>query len=136
MAIWGIGAFHNSKTDMAGAFISQSCAFLGWGRGSAPAIWQMFDSIKPGDIIYIKAFVPKQKQLSIKAVGIVESIIQKGTHTLDTELRVKWKQGHEALPIIQISLSKEAFRNNVYNNTLYEEFNPDLIKRLIGVLMA
>jgi hypothetical protein len=56
----------------------------------------MFDSIKIGDIVYIKSFVPKTKQLHIKAIGIVTSTEKKTSNSLGIGIPVQWKQNFTA----------------------------------------
>ncbi len=67
MAVWGIGAYHknSSPTDKTVQFLNDECAYIGWDETEASALYRMFDSIKAGDLIYIKSFVPRTKQLHI-----------------------------------------------------------------------
>ena len=93
----------------------------------------MFDSIKIGDIIYIKSFVPKTNQLHIKAIGIVINTEKKRSDYLGTGISVKWKQNF--LPFT-ISVTPQIYRNNVFNNTLFEEFNREIISKIVNEILG
>ena len=92
----------------------------------------MFDSIKVGDLIYIKSFVPKTQQIKIKAIGIVTSTDKKNSSSLGTGIPVRWKQNFSP---ITIKVTPQIYRNNVFSNTLFEEFNEAVIQRLIDELI-
>lgn len=134
MAVWGIGAYYKGSCpeDKTKNFLNDSCAYIGWNEKEAPALYRMFDSIKVGDLIYIKSFVPKIKQLHIKAVGIVISTEKKISSLLGTGISVRWKT--EFKPIT-ITITSQIYRNNVFNNTLFEEFNKVIIQRLVDELI-
>lgn len=133
MAVWGIGAYYKNSTpkNKENDFIQNDCAYVGWDKAEAPAVHKMLDSVKVGDIIYIKSFVPRTKSLKIKAVGIVADN-EKQLSTLGTGIKVKWKS---KLKPITINLTPEEHKNNVFNNTLYEEFNIRIISALIDELL-
>lgn len=135
MAVWGIGSFYRNSTpsDKTDTFLSNECAYIGWDEAEASALFRMFDSIKVGDIIYIKSFVPRSKRLHIKAVGIITNTKKVQLTALGTGIRVKWKE--DFVPIT-IDVTPEIYRNNVFNNTLYEEFNTEIILQLIDALMT
>lgn len=134
MAVWGIGAYYkgSSSADKTTEFLNDGCAYIGWDETEASALYRMFDSIKFGDIIYIKSFVLRSKQLHIKAIGIVTSTEKKTSKSLGTGIPVQWKQNF--IPIT-ISVTPQIFRNNVFNNTLFEEFNGEIIRKIIGELI-
>lgn len=140
MAVWGIGAYYqgDDPADKTEEFINRGKAYIGWERSAAPAILKMFSSIKCGDIIYIKAFVPKSKELKIKAVGIVTNTyvtkVDNGgpSNSLGSEISVKWKREFKGF---SIAVSPEMIRYNVYNNTLYEEFNPEILSLVIDSII-
>lgn len=92
----------------------------------------MFDSIKTGDIIYIKSFVLRTKQLHIKAIGIVTGTEKRTSDSLGTGIPVQWKQNFTP---ITISVTPQIFKNNVFSNTLFEEFNEEIIRKIVGELM-
>jgi len=70
MAIFGLGAFYDGKTDMTDDFVSNGVACIGWSRHDAEPLHNMIRHMKVGDIIYIKAHPPSQG-LIIKAIGII-----------------------------------------------------------------
>lgn len=133
MAVWGIGAYYkdtnprNKEND----FIRNGYAYIGWGKNEAPSVHKMFDSVKVGDIIYIKSFVPRTKSLKIKAIGIVTDN-EKQVSTLGTGIQVKWKSSFNPITVV---LAPEEYKNNVFNNTLYEEFDKGIIELLIDELL-
>ena len=93
----------------------------------------MLTSIKVGDIIYIKSFSPKTKTLYIKALGIVIDNKLQYSEDLGTGVMVKWKD--EFTEVIEISITPEMYRNNIYNNSLYEEYDKGIIQKLIEEIM-
>ncbi len=135
MAVWGIGAYYQGDTtsDKTQEFLNKKCACIGWNEINAPAIHQMLKSVKIGDIIYIKTFVPAKKQLYIKAVGIVLDDKLEVINGLGTGIKVKWVG--ELEEFIPISITQEMYRNNVFNNTLYEEYNKNIINILIDTII-
>ncbi len=130
MAVWGIGAFYSNSepTDKTGAFLENSCACIGWNKDNAPSLHFMFDTIKSGDIIYIKSFVPKTKQLHIKAAGIVNDTTKKSYNNLGTGVSVIWKKDFQPF---SLTINDAMYKNNVFNNTLYEEYDTAVINKII-----
>ena len=93
----------------------------------------MIKSVKIGDIIYIKSFTPKQNQIYIKAVGVVIDSFD-NYDSLGYGVKVKWKSNfNEYIPI---NVTPEMYKNNVFNNTMYEEYNKSIISKLIEIIMA
>ena len=133
MAIWGIGAYYKGaiNEDKTDEFINNGYAYIGWNEKEAPALYRMFDSIKIGDIIFIQAFVPRSKKLTIKALGIVTDT-KKQINGLGTGIKVAWKKDFKSFSTVA---TQEIYRNNVFNNTLYEEFNESISKRIIDALL-
>ena len=131
MSVWGIGAYYDK--DLSEEFILRNCACIGWSKGEAPALYKMFTSVKIGDIIYIKAFLPKKRQLLIKSVGIVtENAIRNISSELGMGLSVKWKRLNDP---VEINITEQIYKNNVFNNTLYEEYNVSIIQTIISLLL-
>lgn len=130
MAVWAIGAFYSNAepTDKTEAFLENKCACIGWNKENAPSLHFMFNTIKAGDIIYIKAFVPKTKQLHIKAVGIVNDTAKKSYNDLGTGVSVVWKNDFRPF---SITVNDAMYKNNVFNNTLYEEYDINVINKII-----
>lgn len=134
MAVWGIGAYYSNSepADKTKDFIENNCACIGWNKDDAPSLHFMFDSIKAGDIIYIKSFTPKTKELHIKAVGLVNDTTKKHYDSLGTGVRVIWKENFQPF---SISVDDKMYKNNVFNNTLFEEFNTNIIEKIIKSIM-
>lgn len=134
MAVWGIGAYYkgSSPADKTDEFLNDKRAYIGWNEPDAPALYRMFDSIKAGDLIYIKSFAPKTKQLQIKAVGIVKDTKKKTSASLGTGIEVCWNLDFSS---DTVNVTSQIYRNNVFNNTLYEEFNDNIIQKVIEGLM-
>jgi len=131
MAVWGIGAYFTGKNskDMSKVFYDNNVACLGWAEADAPALYKMLMSIKTGDLIYLKAFAIGQSELRIKAIGIVNDSTIKNYNDLGTGISVKWVK--RDLELEPIAITEKIYKNNVFNNALYEEFNPDIIKVII-----
>ena len=132
MAVWGIGAYYTGETpeDKTQDFIDNECACIGWDKRNAPSLYKMLSSIIPGDIIYIKSFALRNKTLHIKAVGIVS---ETNVSDLKNGVKVKWKQNF--IGIQPFTITPERYRNNVYGNTLYEEYDPEIITAVIHEIM-
>ncbi len=129
MAVFGLGAFYDSTTDMSDDFLSNGVACVGWARNDAPPLHRIMSHIKMGDIIYIKAHPPTQG-LIIKGVGIVtDDEVFSDPDLGQACLRVRWVwRGNELVGRIRD-------RYPVRNITLYEEFNPEIIRRVIELLV-
>lgn len=112
--MWGIGAYWSDRepADRTKTFIDEQCAEIGWSNNDAPALYEQFTRIEPGDIIYIKS-KPPGKLLRIKVIGYV----------LDkpdgAKVKVRWVPN----TAIKHELSATESRYNVYSLTLYEEMN-------------
>ena len=125
MAIYGIGATYDY--DVADEFISNEVACVGWDINDAPALHEILKLLKNGDIVYIKS-APIGKGLRVKGVGVVTDNQMRNIPNLGTGIGVKWIwQGHENLGNIND-------KYNVRNNTLYEEFNKDVQKKILDLL--
>ncbi len=130
MAVFGLGAFYNNTTDMTDAFLSNGVACIGWARNDAPPLHRIIRHIKMGDIVYIKAHPPNQG-LIIKGVGIVmDDEVFPDQDLGQACIRVRWIwRGNELLGHIRD-------RYPVRSITLYEEFNPEIIRRVIELLVS
>ena len=122
MAIFGIGAYYD--TDISDECINKEVICIGWSLADAPALHQMFGSIKVGDIVFIKSHNPSHG-LFIKAVGIVKDNKVIEDLSLGHCMRVKWLWDGE------IRMGKISDKHNVRSNTLFEEFNPDVQTRVL-----
>lgn len=138
MAVWGIGAYYDE--DKSKEFIKNGIAYIGWDKKDASVLHNMLDYIRIGDIIYLKSFAPKTQTLTIKAVGIVtntqrevaENHLKDRLSTLGTGVLVEWKESFKEQ---FISITPNMYKNNVFNNTIYQEFNKNIINTLIKALI-
>ncbi|WP_440110651.1 hypothetical protein [Paenibacillus sp. QZ-Y1] len=120
MAIYGIGAMYERKYDKKKEFIQNNCACIGYDPYDAPALYKMLSKLKIGDFIYIKSLIGQSaKSLTIKAVGIVTDDLIKERTGLGLGVSTKWIwEGEE-----KILLTERMYKNNVFNNALFEEYN-------------
>jgi hypothetical protein len=131
MAVYGIGAAYGGNRDKTKDFLDKSCACIGWNEHEAPSLHKMLSKIKISDFIYIKSMSIATKELIVKAVGIVvdDNIEEKGK--LGKGVTVEWLwNGKESIPI-----TTEMYKNNVFNNTLYEEYLPHIQRRIIDLVL-
>ena len=130
MAVFGIGAYYDGTTDMTDAFLSNGVACIGWPADAAPPLHKLMGHMKMGDIVYIKAQPPNQG-LTIKGVGIVtDDEIFRRRNLGEACLRVKWVwRGTEHVGRIKD-------RYPVRFITLYEECSPQIIRRVIELLVS
>lgn len=127
MAIYGVGAFYHH--DVSGDFVSKGLACVGWDEKDAPSLYKLLKHVKMGDIVYIKSH-PPNIGLIIKAVGIVTGDTPLSDKHLGECLPIEWIwQGHEVIGRVDDQY-------NVRNITLYEEFNPEVQKRTIELLVG
>jgi hypothetical protein len=132
MSIYGIGSNYEGKYDKKEEFISKGCACIGWKENDAPALYNLLRRVNIGDFIYIKSMNIPNKELLIKAVGVVTDnniTFYKDTvgSYLGNGVKVNWLWNDEK----RIKISDEMYRYNVFNNTLYEEFNSDIQKLVV-----
>ena len=126
MAIFGLGAYY--QEDVTDEFVTNGIACVGWERADAPALHKMMAYIKVGDIIYIKSY-PPDRGLTVKAVGIVVDDRVNSTDLGDC-LRVNW------IWVGNRELGKIQDKYNVRRNTLFEEYNPEVQREVIGLLIS
>jgi len=129
VAIYGLGAYYDK--DISSYFVQSGFACIGWAKEDAPALHRLISSIKVGDIIYLKSFSPS-KGLTIKAVGVV--------CYFDEVIKERRELGEACIPVEWIWTGQYVFgfvpdKNNVYSNTLYEEFNPEVQKAVLKLLL-
>jgi hypothetical protein len=132
MAVYGIGATYNGTEDQSDNFIGNGVACIGWSPGDAPAAHAQMTTVKMGDIIFIKSYAPSAG-LHIKAVGIItDNTFRKITDTLGWGVSVRWVP----LPNGKIVIGPvEDHSDYMRRGTLYEEFNPSVIRRVLDVLV-
>ncbi|QJX81285.1 hypothetical protein [Priestia megaterium] len=129
MAVYGIGSMYGRNIERKSEFLASHCACIGWKKEEAPALHQMLGKIKVGDFIYIKSFAVIKKELRVKAVGIVISD-EREKDNLGEGVIVKWLWDCRDTPAV-IDITDEVYKNNVFNNTLYEEYNSSIQKRIL-----
>ena len=119
MAIFGIGANFDNQ-DVSDVFISYSFIGIGWGIESAPDLHEFIKSLKVGDIIYIKSFSPTN--FKVKGIGLIVDSEILNEETSDGNLTI----GRNVLWCCKekFELQKPNGKNNVRNNSIYEEFAP------------
>jgi hypothetical protein len=131
MAVYGIGAAYGGKRDKTGDFLKNQCACIGWDEDEAPSLHKMLSKIKISDFIYIKSMSISTKQLIVKAVGIVVDDIIEDKGNLGKGITVHWIwQGKKEIPI-----TNEMYKNNVFNNTLYEEYLPNIQREIVSLAL-
>lgn len=141
MAVWGIGAYNPSTyEDYSDRFIENKCAYIGYLPQKAKTIYQMVKYIKPGDLIFIKTVATKNKQMIIKAVGIVldndiQTLYDKSTETrMGEAFPVLWKaKMKDDMEENRFDMSKDHL--NTYTTTIFEEYNTDVINYVIQKLL-
>lgn len=90
----------------------------------------MIKSMKAGDIVYIKK-CNVGSPITVRAIGVIKDY---ESRTIDGVAKiarnVKWLYYEEFL----IENPKREDKNNVRSNSVYEEFNPNIIKEIIDKL--
>jgi hypothetical protein len=132
MAVLGIGATYEGIHDQTSNFINMGVACVGWSPTDAPALHAQMAAIKTGDVIFIKSFAPSAG-LHVKAVGVVtDASFRKITDALGWGVSVRWV----SMPEGRIAIGAvEDHSDYVRRGTLYEEFNPSVIKQVLDVLV-
>lgn len=127
MAIYGIGAYYDE--DVSSDFITHNLAGTGWSFADAPELHKFIASLKIGDIIYIKAASPSSPDIIVRGIGIIRDDVlltaASTSNLVEAGRNVDWKFTQE------FRIPKPTERNNVRQNTLYEEFHPDVQAQII-----
>lgn len=127
MAVYGVGAFYDR--DVSPDFIRENIVGVGWSDDDAPELREYFQSMKVGDIVYIKAAAFGAEDITVKAIGIIrDTVIRRNVDTdslVSTGRNVKWLFTNRFL------ISRPVERNNVRSNTVYEEFHPEVLRQII-----
>lgn len=140
MAVFGIGAYYDDD-DVSSDFINEKCACIGYDKTDASSLYEMLRRIKKGDIIYIKSYNIKTKTVLIKAIGYVtgrnikEFNFPNSAESMGFGRKILWKKiFEENKDWIRVPLADEDQKNNVYNNTLYEEYSDTVINKILELL--
>jgi hypothetical protein len=127
MAIYGIGAYYDH--DVSNDFIKNNIIGVGWNKSSAPELHEYIKSLKVGDIVYIKAAFGGA-DITVKAIGIITNNtildLQSSNNLVEIGRTVKW------ISTKKFVIPKPDEKNNVRNNTLYEEFHPIVQNKIIA----
>lgn len=129
MAIYGIGANYDGVGSVLEEFQTKGLACIGWLPEEAPTLHKILEQIDIGDIIFIKSYPPSDG-LIIKLVGITidDQILE--DNSLGRGIKVKWVwEGKE-------ELGKIDDKYNVRMNTIYQEHNSMILKRVIELLLS
>ncbi len=133
MAIYGIGADWSGENKVE-EFLNQEKVCIEWWPDEAPSLYKILKQIKIGDIFYIKPSLPGR--LIIKAIGFViddepTSYNEEAKeHSIYNCIRVKWiRVGEE-------DLGKINDKYNIRNNTIYEEFNPEIQTKIVKMILV
>ncbi len=128
MAIFGFGATYGDDGDVSGDFIKHGVACIGYAPREAPSLHALLRHIKVGDVVYLKGY-PVNQGLIIKAVGVVmEDGVKKREDGWGVPVRWVWTRGNKRLGQI-----KDKY--NVHSFTLYEEYNPEIQKEVLRLLL-
>lgn len=123
MAIFGMGGYFGY--DISNDFINNDIVGTGWTKADAPELFQYMNSLKVGDIVYIKSCSPSSPDLIIKGIGIIKDDIIVSNSIVTCGRNVVWKNKN------QLRIQKPQEKNNVRFNTMYEEFHPDIQRFII-----
>ena len=133
MAIYGVGAYYDN--DVSSNFITNNLVGVGWSYNDAADLHQFMRSLKVGDVVYIKAAPPGQN-ITVKAIGLImDDQIRDDANSgglVHCGRNVRW------VSTVNFILPPRSGKNNVQNNTLYEEFDPQaqaaIMARIIRTL--
>jgi hypothetical protein len=131
MAVYGIGATYGGTDDRSETFIRMGLACIGWSPEEAPAVHGQMSAIKGGDLIFIKSF-PPNSGLHIKAVGVViDPRSRKISDALGWGIDVRWRGLPETILVGALEDRSDFMRRG----SLYEEFNPSVIRQVLDALI-
>jgi len=129
MAIFAVGAYYDE--DVSDDFIRNGIAGPGHAKADAPELHQFVNSLKVGDILYIKSASPSSKDIVIKAIGVVtDDIFVTSSSVVSAGRNIKW------LVTESFKVPKPKEKNNVRMNTMYEEFHPEVQKVILDKLFT
>lgn len=129
MGIFAIGAYYDG--DVSSDFIENNIAGPGWSEEEAPELHQFINSLKVGDIVYIKSASPSSKDIIVKAIGVVtDDTLVTSSSIVSAGRNIKW------LETDSFRIPKPKEKNNVRLNTMYEEFHPKVQKVILDKLFS
>jgi len=136
MAIYGIGCDYDGKY-VGNNFYTKGVACIGWPPGAKPYLSGIMKEIGIGDIIVMKAFFQRggKQVLRIKGIGVVTDNKLKSMRNLGQCIEVKWLK-YNARGLLELGYTKKEFDAGVQRRTtIYREYNPDICKRIIQLLL-
>ena len=129
MSIFAIGAYF--EKDVSEDFIFHKIAGPGWSKADAPELHQFVNSLKVGDIVYLKSASPSSKDIIVKAIGVVyDDCFITNSPVVSAGRNIRW------LVSESFRIPKPTEKNNVRMNTMYEEFHPDVQKEILNRLFG
>ncbi|WP_394265467.1 hypothetical protein [Bergeyella zoohelcum] len=140
MAIFGAGSKWEDD-EMKYDFFQNENYIIGWNIVDANDLYYLINSIKIGDIIYLKSNRPGSKDITVKGVGVVKDSllnvlfdreINLSKSNSDFELPVKWIVKDEFKITIPDTIGK---LTNIRAATLYEEYLPFVMKEILNKLL-
>lgn len=134
MSVYGMGSLFSATEEQLGNFVSEGFACIGWKKKEKPELYEILNSIKIGDIIYIKALPFNSKSMKIKAVGVVTAEPQNtnthhGYEECENEIGVKWLKSN-----INKSINIDDSNINKRKGSLFIETNTDYIDKIISFI--
>ena len=133
MAVWGIGAYYpGEQEDKAKQFVEKGRIIIGYSEEEHPDYYVMLRSIKPGDIIFIKARFMLNQPMKIKAVGIAVDTNVSDENGMDGRkgISVNWVRDLTDSPA---NLEKNR-SNDGSTHTIYQESDPKIINQIAELL--
>lgn len=124
----------DGSLDMFNVDKDEGFACIGWKKKEKPELYEILNSIKIGDIIYIKALPFNSKSMKIKAVGIVTAE-PKNTNThhgyeeCENEIGVKWLNSD-----INKLIDVDDGNLNARKGSVFVETNSEYIKKIISLI--
>lgn len=133
MAVWGIGAYAKEKNcDLSEECLKNNCAIIRFEEGTHEKEYNMFRTIKPGDIVFLKARYIYNRPMKVKAIGIAfdtNLCVENGTDG-NPGIKVLWLKNLIKDPYI---VEKDR-HNDGSAFTIYEETNPQIIREILEQL--
>ena len=130
MKIWGMGFMYGRCNDKSKEFIKDRKAVIGWSEKEAPDLYAMLREVDIGDIIYLKTYYIKNQAVKIWHIGkVVNTLNLIGTKYA---LGVEWIKSFDTPLALSFKEERYKGKNNVYNNTFYREYNPNIIQCVLN----
>ena len=136
MAFYGFGCKYDNK-DVCDDFFKKKLACVGWDPDEKPFFYGILKEIDVGDIIFLKSFFQRHgnQVLRIKSIGIVINNNIKEIEDLGHCIKVKWVS-YKADGLTEIEFPNEEFDGGVQRrSTIYKEYNADICKKIINLLV-